>query len=92
MKRYPLLFFAALLLGVILTRGADAPALPTLTTVRQVRELSQDEAARGYQKHSVWMLAAKFHGQFRHSFHSLFLRRFLAYPGTDAPESHLFSH
>ena len=48
MKRYPLLFFAALLLGVILARGADAPALPTLTTVRQVRELSQDEAARGY--------------------------------------------
>jgi len=29
-------------------RGADIPALPTLTSVRQVNELSQAEAARGY--------------------------------------------
>ena len=48
MKRYPLLFFAVILLGALLARGADAPALPTLTTVKQVRELSQEEAARGY--------------------------------------------
>ena len=48
MKRYPLLLFAVILLGALLARGADALALPTLTTVKQVRELSQDEAARGY--------------------------------------------
>ncbi|MEI6075084.1 MAG: sensor histidine kinase [Verrucomicrobiota bacterium] len=48
MKLYSLLFLSVILLGALLAPGADTPALPTLTTVRQVRELSQNEATRGY--------------------------------------------
>lgn len=47
MKRCLWLLSTALL-GVPLGRAAEAPVLPQLTTVRQVRELSRDEAARGY--------------------------------------------
>jgi hypothetical protein len=35
------LLFAAALLGALLGRGAEGPALPLLTSVRQVRELSR---------------------------------------------------
>lgn len=48
MKRCPLLVLVAALLGLPLGRAAEAPALPTLTSVRQVTELSPEEAARGY--------------------------------------------
>ena len=49
MKLCLLLVLAALVPGVSITaRGADASALPTLTTARQVFELSREEAARGY--------------------------------------------
>lgn len=43
-----LLVLAAVLLDAPIGHGAEAQALPTLTTVKQVRELSQDEAARGH--------------------------------------------
>jgi signal transduction histidine kinase len=38
------------LLGIVVGRAAEAgaPALPTLTTVRQIRQLSPDDAARNY--------------------------------------------
>jgi signal transduction histidine kinase len=48
MRRPPVLIVAAILLLSTDVRGSDAAALPTLTSVRQVRELSQAEAARGY--------------------------------------------
>jgi len=48
MKRFALFILAAILLNAPTAHGAETPALPTLTSVRQVRELSQDAAARGY--------------------------------------------
>jgi len=48
MKQCALFFLAAFLLGVPTGRGAESPVLPTLTSVRQINELSQAEAARGY--------------------------------------------
>jgi signal transduction histidine kinase len=48
MKRFVLFILAVTLLGALLGRAAETPVLPTLTSVRQVNELSQNEAARGY--------------------------------------------
>lgn len=48
MKRYRAFVFAAAFLGTPLGRGAEAPELPLLTSVRQVRELSREAAARSY--------------------------------------------
>ena len=49
MKCCLLLFLAVWVPGVFITaRGDGASALPTLTTARQVFELSREEAARGY--------------------------------------------
>jgi signal transduction histidine kinase len=45
------LILAAALLGVHRQRGAQAQALPLLTSVRQVRELSREQAARAYPVH-----------------------------------------
>lgn len=48
MKFRLLSVFGAVALGVSVGRCAPGEALPLLTSARQVRELSQDEAARGY--------------------------------------------
>src|SRR5208282_6063463 len=48
MRRCGVLLFAAALLGAPLGRGAETQGLPMLTSVRQVRQLSREEALRGY--------------------------------------------
>ena len=48
MNLYRSCVFATALLGPLMGRAAEVPALPTLTSVQQVRELTEAEAARGY--------------------------------------------
>jgi hypothetical protein len=48
MKWCRVLVFAAVLLGTPMGRGVEAQALPLLTSVRQVRELSPHSMERNY--------------------------------------------
>jgi len=51
MNLYRSCVYATALLGAQMGRAAEGPALPTLTSVEQVRELTGAETARGYPVH-----------------------------------------